>query len=466
MKHDEQQGTNAIAVAQGEVNEHVDDDKVEIENELKNNITRFIYVTHYTDSYAVNTMKCLFEEINQCAFNLRSAKEIYARELSQSEQNDNDIDYISGFQLIDNNIRVTIIEGIAQGAMKLVRERLPKTQMNTPSFKVLSDVNVLFNKRIYSAFGLSLKFIKLRQSLHSILTTYDLYEKANKFRDMYDAFINIGVVLQSETLSEIAEGAHFPELMGLLRIERKYGDMLTEEDLTGMKANARRNKKLRIRDIKHNDDNDNDNEDDNDDSSNMKRNVIINIIKRNNVNLNNRNKPLQSSNDSNGEYAINKKVKSLTDSRNIEYDLFLQKKSKYKITKSVLLQKNKEYIKHMQRKPTQGRFCQNISISSQNEKQNVPVYLYGSMRNNYYVNLAAKMYQKYSKDTNHYYSYSDHALTLSFPKITNQSEEYMNYVDNKRKFVCDKDFDRYKRVNTLDNRIERYVYLPKIKNVL
>lgn len=459
MKHDDQQV---------EANEHVDanvDDDIENENEneieLPKNITRVIYVTHYTDSDTLNIMKRLFEEINQRAFDLRSAKEIYARELSQSEQNDNDIDYISGVQLMDNNIRVTIIEGIAQSAMKLVRERLPKRHMNTPSSKVLADVNVLFNKRIYSAFGLSLKYIKLRQSLHSILTTYDLYEKANKFRDMYEAFVNVGTILQTETLSEIAEGDHFPKLAGLLRVERKYGDMLTEEDLTGMKANARRGKKLRTRDLKREEDED----EEGGDNAGVKRNAIINVIKRNNSN--NRNKLLLQGNNSiskSGEYSASKQVKPRTDSRNVQYELFLQQKSKYKITKSVLLQKTKDYIKHMPRKPTQGHFCQSLSISSSND--NTPIYLYGSMRNNYYVNLATKMYQKYSKDKDHYYSYSDHALTLSFPKITTQSEEYINYLDNKRKFICDKDFDRYKRMNTLDNKIERYVYLPKIKNVL
>lgn len=467
MKHDDQQG--AITATQGEANEHVDDgnhvdDELENENEIElpKNITRVIYVTHYTDSDTLNIMKRLFEEINQRAFDLRSAKEIYARELSKREQNDNNIDYISGVQLMDNNIRVTIIEGIAQGAMKLVRERLPKRHMNTPSSKVLADVNVLFNKRIYSAFGLSLKYIKLRQSLHSILTTYDLYEKANKFRDMYDAFINVGIILQTETLSEIAEGDHFPKLAGLLRIERKYGDMLTEEDLTGMKADARRGKKLRTRDLKREEDED----EEEGDNADVKRNVIINVIKRNQVN-NNRNKLLLQGNNSisnSNEYSISKQVKPRTDSRNVQYELFLQQKNKYKITKSVLLQKTKEYIKHMPRKPTQGHFCQSLSISSSND--NTPIYLYGSMRNNYYVNLATKMYEKYSKDKDHYYSYSDHALTLSFPKITTQSEEYINYLDNKRKFICDKDFDRYKRMNTLDNKIERYVYLPKIKNVL
>ena len=467
MKHDEQQGeANAITVTQGEANEHVDanaDDNTENENEIElpKNITRVIYVTHYTDSDTLNIMKRLFEEINQRAFDLRSAKEIYARELSQSEQNDNDIDYISGVQLMDNNIRVTIIEGIAQGAMKLVRERLPKRHMNTPSSKVLADINVLFNKRIYSAFGLSLGYIKLRQSLHSILTTYDLYEKANKFRDMYEAFINVGTILQTETLSEIAEGDHFPKLAGLLRIERKYGDMLTEEDLTGMKANARRGKKLRTRDLKREEDEDEEGED----KADVKRNVIINVIKRNNINIKNKLLlPCNNSIDKSGEYSVSKQVKPRTDSRNVQYELFLQQKSKYKITKSVLLQKTKDYIKHMPRKPTQGHFCQSLSISSSND--NTPIYLYGSMRNNYYVNLATKMYQKYSKDKDHYYSYSDHALTLSFPKITTQSEEYINYLDNKRKFICDKDFDRYKRMNTLDNKVERYVYLPKIKNVL
>ena len=78
------------------------------------NLERFIYVTNYLDSNFMQTLKLLFEEINQTAFNLKSVKEIYTKGLTEEERDNNEIDYISGFQLIDKNIRITILEGITE----------------------------------------------------------------------------------------------------------------------------------------------------------------------------------------------------------------------------------------------------------------------------------------------------------------------------------------------------------------
>ena len=99
--------------------------------EKEKNLERFIHVTTYQDSNSMGIIRQLFEEINQPAFELRSVKEIYTRALTDEERDNNEIDYISGFQLIDRNIRITILEGITGKAMKKIKEKLPKTQMNT-----------------------------------------------------------------------------------------------------------------------------------------------------------------------------------------------------------------------------------------------------------------------------------------------------------------------------------------------
>ena len=154
------------------------------------NLERFIYVTTYLDSNFMQTLKQLFEEINQAAFNLKSVKEIYTKGLTDEEKDNNEIDYISGFQLIDKNIRITILEGITGKAMKKIKETIPKTQMNNKNYMLFADSGVLFNKRLYSKFDLSLKYIKLRETLQTILQTFDIYTKANKYRQIYDAFLN------------------------------------------------------------------------------------------------------------------------------------------------------------------------------------------------------------------------------------------------------------------------------------
>ena len=184
------------------------------------NLERFIYVTTYLDSNFMQTLKELFEEINQKAFTLKSVKEIYTKGLTEEERDNNEIDYISGFQLIDKNIRITILEGITGKAMKIIKERLPKTQMNNNM--IFADSTVLFNKRLYSKFDLSLKYIKLRETLSNILQTFDIYTKANKYRQIYDAFLNFGSILKAQTLREISEAKLFPDSESLLLLERSF----------------------------------------------------------------------------------------------------------------------------------------------------------------------------------------------------------------------------------------------------
>jgi len=78
----------------------------------------------------MKNLKEVFEQVNKEAFNLKSTKEIYTKVLSPEEQDDNESDYISGFQLIDTNFRITIIEGISSKSMKLIRERFYKSGIN------------------------------------------------------------------------------------------------------------------------------------------------------------------------------------------------------------------------------------------------------------------------------------------------------------------------------------------------
>ena len=138
------------------------------EIEKEKNLERFIYYTVYNDINFMEKLTPLFEEINQKAFNLRSPKEIYTYNLTEEDRDNNEIDYISGFQIIDKESRLTILEGIAGKAMKKIKETFPKTQMNNKTFKIFSDSNILFNKRIYSKFDLSLKFIKIRMNIPEI----------------------------------------------------------------------------------------------------------------------------------------------------------------------------------------------------------------------------------------------------------------------------------------------------------
>ena len=413
------------------------EDKEE-ENDKENNLERFIYITTYSDVITLQKLKQLFEEINQSAFNLRSPKEIYIRELTEEERNNNEIDYISGFQILDKKIRITIIEGITGKGMKIVKETLPRYQMNNNNFKIFSDSNILFNKRIYSKFDLQLKFIKLRDTFEEILTTYDIYLKTKRYREIYDAFLNFGSILQSNSLEDITRANLFSNDDDLLFLERKYADILTEEDLTGIPKKKKLRKKINIEEF---------------DKKFFGKTV----------NENNKDNNKEKDENKENEKIKNKNIKPKLDSHNFSYDE-MKKKKKLKISFSQRMIMNKNYISLLQKKiddgiiPKMEKFCVK---DNENENENKEPILFNSVvKNNYYAKLVKSMSQKFINNKDKSYAYSNQ-LSSFFPLVEPyRNDKYYEEMEKIKKWICKKDFNRFSQPER-----DKF-YFPKINNPL
>jgi len=446
------------------------------------NIERYIYISTYQDYNLMSNLKQCFEEINQKAFNFPSTREVYTYNLTPQEQDNNEIDYISGFQITDKNIRITILEGITSKGMQQVKELLPKNKLNDNKVKILSNSQVLFDKRIYSKFNLALKLIKLRHNLNKYLETYTLYENANRFRQIYDCFQNFGSLLRVETFEEVDLYNIFPTAESLLLMERKHGDMITHQDMTGIYKEIRRVKKLNYNYLLS------------DDKNSSSRYSNINISSSFNTNETERKKDKTIKIRENNRYKnkkiyisksqgdINKKLldkkleeeyqeklknihklilKPKTVSRNELYEKFLEEKKNKNISRSQIWDNNIKHIEELKRKkPKYKKFCMPCKPGEEIIERPKQI-LFCPTKRNYFDALVKKMREKYLKDKKHYYSYSNYSLALSFPMIdTGRNEEYIKYLENKKKWRNNQDFERYKQPAK-----EKY-YFPKIKNFL
>ena len=447
------------------------------------NLERFIYVTAYNDSTVMKKLKELFEEINTAAFNLKSVKEIYTRDLSPEEADNNEIDYVSGFQLIDKNLRITIIEGMTgeDKAIKKIKDALPKYQMNTDTFMVFADSNVLFNKRIYKKFALSMKFIKLRDTLHHILNTYDIYTKAQKYKQIYDAFLNFSSLLNAKTMREISDLNLFVRDEDLLVLERKYADSLNEEDLTGVPQKREATKRLSMSNFKNQTisgfgsnpsktsklKNSTSNLSEISLDSHTRKSDQLNIIQQVSQDISDKNDeviPLS-------QRAIERERGSLRRlSHNEEFDEIIKHRQTHKANPNSIWRHNLEDIKRVKRPKTDGKFCAPYTGDKKlSELTNLPEeekqVLFNPARHNYYASYIDRMRTNYLRDKSHYYSYSLYDkrgfLGLTFPyRPFEQNLEYLNYVENKKKWINREDFERYKQPER-----EKW-YFPKINNVL
>ena len=107
----------------------------------------------------------------------------------------------------------------------------------------------------------------------------------------------------------------------------------------------------------------------------------------------------------------------------------------------------------MPRKKSSGRFCRPFEGEYDKKKE----ILFNALKNNHYEEIVNEMRKKYIKDKKHYYTYSDDTLTLNFPMVENfRNEEYLNYLDNKSKWLVKKDFERYKQPE------REKIYFPRI----
>ena len=436
----------------------------------------------------MSNLKQLFEEVNQTAFNFESENEIYSYNLSSQEQDNNELDYITGFQIIDKTIRITILEGITGKGMQRAKEILPKKKLNDDKIKILTNSTVLFDKRIYSKFNLSLKIIKLRHNLNKYLKTYDIYLNANRFREIYDCFQNLGSILRVETFEEVSRYNLFPTSESLFLMERKHGDMLNYQDITGVYKEIKKIKKINF--FKDNNilmddiDNNKDNNKDNYNTIVVNKNLINNLIKLKKKKINvsksqadiyisGRNfkelRALKKKEDKDYFFSYQEKLKNIhkiilkpkTDSKNELYKKYLEEKKNKQISKSQIWDNNIKYIENLKKKiPKFKKFCQPCKPGEKIVDTSSQI-LFCPTKRNYFDALVKKMREKYLKDKNHIYSYSNYSLNLNFPVIdTGRNEKYEQYLENKKKWRHNKDFERYKQPD------RDKIFFPRINNIL
>lgn len=429
-------------------------------------IERFIFVTNFEDKDSMLILKNQFERINQKAFNLKSVKEIYTKLLTEEEKNSIERDYVSGFQILDRTIRITIIEGINKKGLEDIKQALPKLQINLLNHQIYADSRILFDDRIYSSFGLCLKFIKLRTSLNEILTTYNIYSKADKYPEIFNTFMNFASILRGPTLEIINNSNLFPIAKNLLLLERQYADILVEEDMTGVKENKKKKKRLDLNLVSLTTNN-------------------ASLMSKSSPQTKNQNAKLEISKtemansinpDTLKDSSINNSIGSQAKEKE---DRLKDGANKEKKIKEKALDSHNPHFEEIKRIPkdkpdysylnqqaiielvtkNKGKYTK-FCTRADNEEYKGPVYMYSSQRKNYWADYIDQLRIKHEHDNSNFYTYSKEYLNLKLPMKRNSNYEYDDFLENKSKWVSQKDFDRYKQTN------KEKIYFPKISNEL
>jgi len=292
--------------------------------------------------------------------------------------------------------------------------------------------------------------------------------------------MKIGSILKAETLREITQENLFPNAEGILMLERKYGDILREEDLTGIKKEKIIKKKYFISTKYFTPTHYGKTQSKIIFNSNEDNKINKNIIKASNpifkklvknaltINTNKNNKDnndismnkydkktVQTEPKSYNERMMNIAPKIMANNKIYNNILKTRAKNYLKnlLNTDEILKRNIEDIKKIRRK---GKFEKFWKPDNNEYDKNKKIYFY-AIRANHYDEVVSRMREKYLKDKNHFYTYSDYSLALSFPMIDRyKNEEYLKYLENKSKWINKNDFERYKQPE------REKIYFPRI----
>lgn len=179
-----------------------------------------------------------FVKINMKLLKCGNEAYLTTKEISPAEAQT--LDYISGFQLIDKEMRFFILEGRGNSMTMFYREN-ERMRPNDRYFKMLYNPEIRYSRRMYAGFNCSMKLIKLRETISSIITQPDIFTKVSP--EIFQVMNSLAEIRKHDRALLIKEFDLLPKEGLLLNLERKYGDELTHEDISGIQPKRKKRRR-------------------------------------------------------------------------------------------------------------------------------------------------------------------------------------------------------------------------------
>jgi hypothetical protein len=155
---------------------------------------------------------------------------------------DGTLDVITGFMVIDDDMRIAVVEGLAAPGcgMQSVFMDIPRQKENDGHLKILANPEVLYPTRLYGEFGPDLKRIRIRNKLKKLARRPELYNRKQVEIKCFDAIDNIMSLRWAPNLLSTKELDLYPLADSLNKVELLYGEAISRTDLDGTAAEAQR----------------------------------------------------------------------------------------------------------------------------------------------------------------------------------------------------------------------------------
>uniref|UniRef100_A0A7S3KUT2 Uncharacterized protein n=1 Tax=Euplotes crassus TaxID=5936 RepID=A0A7S3KUT2_EUPCR len=380
----------------------------EIKDENAAIYERAVYILPYENtSELLNKILNSIETINLKLLGFENSKQLNTKEFSEEERDNRKLDFIGGFEIMDSEFRMIVIEGLGgKGhSMNKFYKMNARTQPNKKRLKLLYNPDIKFKYRKYWDFGASLKRIKLRDTLTHTMSSPNVFLRSKVPKEIYETLQQLAEMRKYNRIKFLKDYSLFPDPDLLLSVGRKYGDALSHKDLYGVPQKPKKKK--------------------------VQEEPEIQMV--------------------------------LTQQQE---DTFKKAKedTKMKETKTTLSDTNKDqkllHARTMRKTKKNDLGYDSTKQFTNRKRLEVPegaeVYMYSGQRLNTYEQQKETLRKKIAKDKKHYYTYSPDHLTLAFPVVNEHQIEVKEKTLNESKWKTKEGFHNVTRKSK-----EEYTLHPK-----
>lgn len=199
---------------------------------------RAVFCFKYKNAKIMQALRAVLVKVNTRALPGVSVRSYQLSDEEIVRANSGSLDILTGFQVVDDEFRVIVMEGLGLGGMRELLNGVPRELANHPRCKIFTNPALRFTKRLYTQFHVDLKIIHLRDPLPAIVRSPDIYNRVKVSEQCFEALNRLSEIRSANRLKDLMRGDIFPTVEQLVRLESKYGEAVSTEDIEGVPKTA------------------------------------------------------------------------------------------------------------------------------------------------------------------------------------------------------------------------------------